>query len=363
MCATCRHLVRVNPSRRLINPIHELHTRATSVHAPRCLLLHNEEYHAVTHDNWRQLVNLQYHENALQIRQNLAACALTIPLSLCPAPRPLAFARSPTRSVLLLLPCLRLLQLLKTPEILVWHPDCCYLRYCYLCSNCIGSYIHHDLHHRCSITNLSNAGQHTLTTRESCDLPMVSWVCPLGSALLQQHPNSSVQELFGSATISGVFAKVLVVQYSLPLNCRCGSVSEFRSSSLGSAIEFPSLCTLLESKRSTQLLRLMMRQASANMTCCQHVFTSPDNHSCYALSSEQLSSPIRVRMRSSTHISCLSPCIDPTSWVLACVHSVALSCVLWDTSPLQRCQSYLERHTPTSITKLRYKVDSADVSF
>ena len=49
-----------------------------------------------------------------------------------------------------------------------------------------------------------------------------------------------------------------------------------------------------------------------------------------------------------SRISFFSPSIDPTSWVLACVHSVALPCVLWDTSPLQRFQHCFERHAPTS---------------
>ena len=44
--------------------------------------------------------------------------------------------------------------------------------------------------------------------------------------------------------------------------CHCRFASEHRSSSLGNVIEFPSSCTLLESKRSTQLLRLIVQQTS-----------------------------------------------------------------------------------------------------
>ena len=98
--------------------------------------------------------------------------------------------------------------------------------------------------------------------------------CLLETARLQKHPTSSDQELSGSATISGVSASVedvlqfhVFLQHSSLLNCRCRSISEHRSSSLGSVIEFPSSCTLLESKRSPRLLRLIMQQTSANMTC------------------------------------------------------------------------------------------------
>ena len=116
--------------------------------------------------------------------------------------------------------------------------------------------------------------QHVLKTRESCDLAMVSRACLLDSARLRRHPTSSDQEFLGSASISVVSASVsdllqfhVFLEHSLLPNCHCRFVSGHRSSSLDHVIEFPSSCTLLESKRSTQLLRLIMRQAFANMTC------------------------------------------------------------------------------------------------
>ena len=99
-------------------------------------------------------------------------------------------------------------------------------------------------------------------------------MCPLDFAHLQQHPTSSDQAPPDSATTSDVSASVsdvnrfhVFLQHSLLLSCHCRFVLEHRSSSLGNVIEFPSLCTLLGSKRGTQLLRLTMQQASANMTC------------------------------------------------------------------------------------------------
>ena len=54
------------------------------------------------------------------------------------------------------------------------------------------------------------------------------------------------------------------------------------------------------------------------------------------------SSAIRLSWtRTATHVSCSSSNIDPTFWVLTCVHFVALSCVSWYTSLLQRCQPFL----------------------
>ena len=55
------------------------------------------------------------------------------------------------------------------------------------------------------------------------------------------------------------------LQHSLLPNSHCRCVSVHRSSSLGNVIEFPRSCTLLESKRSTQLLRLIMQQ-----NVCKH---------------------------------------------------------------------------------------------
>ena len=143
----------------------------------------------------------------------------------------------------------------------------------------------------------------------------------------------------GSASVLDVLQFHVILQHSSPLNCRCRSVLEHRSSNLGSVIEFPRSCTLLESKRSIQLLRLTVQQASANMTCVSNVFSSSDNHSFCALSSQQISSPIRAHVhlqRCFRRLWCIrqsaspvfSPSIEPTSWVLACVHSVALSHVL-----------------------------------
>ena len=91
---------------------------------------------------------------------------------------------------------------------------------------------------------------------------------------LQQHPTSSDQVPLDSATTSDVFANVSYVlrflvflQHFLLLSCHCRFVLEHQSSSLGNVIEFPRSYTLLESKRNTQLLRSIVRQASANMTC------------------------------------------------------------------------------------------------
>ena len=50
----------------------------------------------------------------------------------------------------------------------------------------------------------------------------------------------------------------------------------------------------------------------------------------------------------SKRISCSSPSIDPTSQVLACVHSVTLSCVSTNTLLLQQCQLCPVRNTSTS---------------
>ena len=99
-------------------------------------------------------------------------------------------------------------------------------------------------------------------------------MCLLDSARLQRHPISNGQELLDSAATNDVSANVshilqfhVFLRHSLLLNCHCRFVLEHRSSSLVNVIEFPSSCTLLESKRSTQLLRLLTQQASANMTC------------------------------------------------------------------------------------------------
>ena len=152
---------------------------------------------------------------------------------------------------------------------------------------------------------------------------------------------------------------LFVLQHFSQPHCHCRFDLAHRSSNLGSVIGFPSLCTLLATKRSIQLLRSIMQQASANMTC---VATSV----CLFSRSLQSCSFFRANLRpnqsphalatslltfvahTSTRSSYSSPGIDLTSWVLACAHSVAPSCVSWDTSPLQQCQLCLEQHTPIS---------------
>ena len=68
--------------------------------------------------------------------------------------------------------------------------------------------------------------------------------------------------------MSQTFLQFLVLlQHFLLLSCHGRSVLEHQSSNLDNVIEFPSSKTLLESKRNTQLLRLIMQQATANMTC------------------------------------------------------------------------------------------------
>ena len=97
---------------------------------------------------------------------------------------------------------------------------------------------------------------------------------PLDSSHLQQHPTSSDRAPLDSATtndasanVSDVLRFLVFLQHFLLLSCHCRHVLEHQSSNLDNVIEFPRSCTLLGSKRSTQLLRLTMRQASANMTC------------------------------------------------------------------------------------------------
>ena len=153
---------------------------------------------------------------------------------------------------------------------------------------------------------------------------------PLTSAHLQQHPTSSDQAPPDSATTNDVSANVsdvhrfhVFLQHSLLLSCHCRFVLEHQSSSLGDVIEFPSSCTLLGSKRSVQLLRLIMQQVSANMTCvatnvclfsrsrlsCSSFQANlqPDQ-SPHALTTLDLTFVVHT----STRISCSSPGIDPT---------------------------------------------------
>ena len=109
----------------------------------------------------------------------------------------------------------------------------------------------------------------------TCCVPArVSWVYLLDSSHLQQHPTSSDQAPLDSATTNDVSANVsdvlrflVFLQHFLLLSWHCRFVLEHQSSSLGNVIEFPSSCTFLGSKRSIQLLHLIMQQASANMTC------------------------------------------------------------------------------------------------
>ena len=116
--------------------------------------------------------------------------------------------------------------------------------------------------------------QHVLTIRGFYVPAMVSLVYPLDSSHLQQHPTSSDQAPLDSATtndasanVSDVLRFLVFLQHFLLLSCHCRFTLEHQSSSLGNLIEFPSSCTLLGSKRGTQLLHLTMQQASANMTC------------------------------------------------------------------------------------------------
>ena len=110
----------------------------------------------------------------------------------------------------------------------------------------------------------TTSDQHVLTIHGSCVPAMVSCLYPLDSAHLQQHPTSSDQAPPDSATTSEVSANVsdfhrfhVFLQHSLLLSCHSRFVLEHRSSSLGNVIEFPNSCTLLGSKRSTQLLSLI----------------------------------------------------------------------------------------------------------
>ena len=109
-----------------------------------------------------------------------------------------------------------------------------------------------------------------------------------------------------SANVSDVHRFHVFSQPSLLLSCHCRFVLEHRSSSLGNVIEFPSSCTLLGSKRSTQLLRLITQQASAKMTCVAINVCSSHDHACRALASKQISSPIRDHNFTASAMSILS---------------------------------------------------------
>ena len=134
-----------------------------------------------------------------------------------------------------------------------------------------------------------------------------------------------------SATTSDVFANVsdvhrfhVFLQHSLLLSCHCRIVLEHQSSSLGNVIEFPSSCTLLGSMRGIQLLRFIMQQASANMTCVATnvCLFSRSRLSCLSFqanlqSSQSPHAPATLHLtfvvHTSTRIICSSPGIDPTS--------------------------------------------------
>ena len=170
--------------------------------------------------------------------------------------------------------------------------------------------------------------QHVLTIHGFCVPAMVSRVYPLDFSHLQQHPTSSDQALLGSAAISGVSASVsdvlqflVFLQHFLLLSCHCRFVLEHQSSNLDNVIEFPSSYTLLESKRNTQLLRLITQQASANMTCVSTnvCLFSLSRLSCsfFQANLQPNQSPhapvtfhLTFVVHTSTRISCSSPGID-----------------------------------------------------
>ena len=152
---------------------------------------------------------------------------------------------------------------------------------------------------------------------------------PLDFSHLQQHPTSSDRVLLDSAAANGVSANVsdvlqflVFLQHFLLLSCHCRFVLEHQSSSLGNVIEFPSSYTLLESKRNTQLLRSIMQQASANMTCVSpsvRLF-SRSHLSCsfFQANLQPNQSPhapatfhLTLVVHTSTRISISSPGIDP----------------------------------------------------
>ena len=122
--------------------------------------------------------------------------------------------------------------------------------------------------------------------------------------------------------LSDVIRFHVFLQHSLLPNCHCRFVSEHRSSSLGNVIDFPSTCTLLESKRSTQLLRLIMQQAFANMClskCLPLLLITLVVPLLPSKSSAQSESTCTCNIASdvcrayvSTHL-LFSPGIDPTS--------------------------------------------------
>ena len=109
------------------------------------------------------------------------------------------------------------------------------------------------------------------------------------------------------ASVSDVLPFHVFLQHSSLLNCRCRSLSEHRSSRLGSVIEFSSSCTLLESKRSPRLHMCL------HLLTITSVFFFRANHrpnqSPYALATLL---PTFV-VHTSTNISCSSPGIDQTS--------------------------------------------------
>ena len=119
--------------------------------------------------------------------------------------------------------------------------------------------------------------QHVPTIRGFCVPAMVSRVYVLDSSHLQQHPTSSDQVPLDSVTtndasanVSDVLRFLVFLQHFLLLSCHCRFVLEHQSSSLGDVIEFQSSCTLLGSKRSIQLLRMTMQQASAKHDMCRN---------------------------------------------------------------------------------------------
>ena len=89
-----------------------------------------------------------------------------------------------------------------------------------------------------------------------------------------------------------------VCQFLQSSHCRCPSRHE--SSNIDNPTEVPSLYALLESKRSTQLARLITQQAFANTTCVSESAFTRCAHFRASLG------PIRTHMHLQRHIGHLS---------------------------------------------------------
>ena len=158
------------------------------------------------------------------------------------------------------------------------------------------------------------------------------------------------------------------------LSGRCGCQARHRSSDLGKKTEFPCLNTLLEPRRSTQLLHLITQQPFEKKHVSQQVLASSDNHHRRALSSEQSSGTIGFHVHMDRHrghlswkrpqaclvlhqVSTESPELShvPTSWLFH-VSRKTLHC-------FREVNHVSSDIFANLITKLRYKVDSSGASF